>query len=248
MSAVSLARMPPLVGYVFRACMPAKRLAALALPVGAILVAGLMSTLIESRTANRAFAEVSGNAIFGLALPLGALIIGDAVLGAEARSGNLAFTWLSPARFGEIAVARWLGGWMIALVTLVPAVMIAAVLADAPTQAVPIAVAATFGTGAHIALFVAIGALTRRAAVWSLAIVFLIEGLFGEVLSGIAQLSPTWQARAVFVGFGDTPQIMVRSGIPHGGDAIVRLVILTVVFLRLAAIGLRRMRLTGSHD
>ena len=58
---------------------------------------------------------------------------------------------------------------------------------------------------AYVAVFIAIGCLTRRTAVWSLAFVFLVERLLGAALTGIAQLSPTWESRAIFVGFLDDP-------------------------------------------
>ena len=67
---------------------------------------------------------------------------------------------------------------------------------------------------------------------WSLAFVFLVERLLGAALTGIAQLSPTWESRAIFVGFlDDPPSRLVRDGIPQGGDAVVRLVIVTIVAL-----------------
>ncbi|MFP5321908.1 MAG: hypothetical protein ACLGIC_08675, partial [Acidimicrobiia bacterium] len=111
----------------------------------------------------------------------------------------------------------------------------------------PIALAAAAGTAAHIALFVLVGALTRRAAVWSLAIVFVVERLLGAVLSGIAQLSPTWQGRAVFAGLADLRDLR-RSGVPEGWEAVVRLGLLTAVFLVVASFGLRRLQLTGARD
>ena len=55
-------------------------------------------------------------------------------------------------------------------------------------------------SAAYIALFVMIGVLVRRAAVWALAVVFLGERLLGGALSGIAQLSPLWQAQQVYAG------------------------------------------------
>ena len=70
---------------------------------------------------------------------------------------------------------------------------------------------------------------------WSLAFVFLVERLLGAALTGIAQLSPTWESRAIFVGFlDDPPSRLVRDGIPQGGGAVVRLLIVTVVALVMA--------------
>jgi hypothetical protein len=247
MTAVAAARrLPALVGYVPRACLPAKRLAVLALPCLTILASGLLARTLDDEAAV-AFGAVAGLGIFGLAMPLGTLVIGDAVLGAEVRSGTLPFTWLTPTRFWELALARWIGGWLVALATLVPSAALAAVLAGAASLVGPIALATAAGAAAHIALFVLIGCLTRRAAVWSLAVVFVIERLLGAVLSGIAQLSPTWQGRAVLAGVGDLGNLR-RSGIPEGWDAVARLGLLTVVFLVVASLGLRRLQLTGTRD
>jgi hypothetical protein len=242
-----LRRLPALVAYVPRACLPRRRLAVLALPCATILASGLLARAVDDR-AVRAFTDVAGLGIFGLAMPLGTLVIGDAVLGAEVRSGTLSFTWLTPVRFWELALARWLGGWLVALCTLVPSAALAAVLAGASSLVGPVVVATAASAAAHIALFVLIGALTRRAAVWSLAIVFVIERLLGAVLSGIAQLSPSWQGQAAFVGIGDVTGVRARSGIPEGWDAVVRLGLLTVVWLAVATFGLRRLQLTGARD
>ena len=99
-----------------------------------------------------------------------------------------------------------------------------------------------------MAVFIAIGCVAQRAAVWSLAFVFLVERLLGAALSGIAQLSPGWEARAVFVDFADAPEDLVRSGIPHGTAAIVRLLIITAVALAIASRRLRTLKLSGSSD
>jgi ABC-2 type transport system permease protein len=246
MNATAVRRLPALVAYVPRACLPARRLAVLALPCLTILASGLLARTLDGR-ATSDFGQVAGLGIFGLAMPLGTLVVGDAVLGAEVRSGTLPFTWLTPTRFWELALARWFGGWLLCLVTLTPSAALAAVIAGAPSLVGPIVVATAAGAAAHVAMFVAIGCLTRRAAVWSLAIVFVVERLLGAVLSGIAQLSPTWQGRAVFRGLGDL-RVLGRSGIPQGWDAVVRLGLLTVVFLALATWGLRRLQLTGARD
>lgn len=246
MTATVVRRLPALVAYVPRACLPMRRLAVLALPCLTIIASGLLARTLDGR-ATADFGQVAGLGIFGLAMPLGTLVVGDAVLGAEVRSGTLPFTWLTPTRFWELAVARWFGGWIVCLLTLTPSAALAAVIAGAPSLAGPIVVATAAGAAAHVALFVAIGCITRRAAVWSLAIVFVVERLLGAVLSGIAQLSPTWQGRAVFRGLGDL-RVLGRSGIPQGWDAVVRLSLLTAVFLALATWGLRRLQLTGARD
>ena len=67
----------------------------------------------------------------------------------------------------------------------------------------------------YVAVFIAIGCITRRTAVWSLAFVFLVERLLGAALTGIAQLSPTWESRAIFVGLlDDVPDRLDPRGHP----------------------------------
>ena len=139
-------------------------------------------------------------------MPIAALVIGDSVLGAEVRAGTFHFTWLSPTPTWQIVLGRWLGGSIVALVTIAPACALAAVVAGAPDSA---------GAGVRrrrrrqrrrtSRCSSPIGCLTRRTAVWSLAFVFLVERLLGAALTGIAQLSPTWESRAIFVGYLDDP-------------------------------------------
>ena len=244
----SASRFLAIVRYTLRSCLPLRRWAAILLPcVGAVLF-GLLSHAVRA-SAERAFANIAAEAIYGLVVPIAALVIGDSVLGAEVRSGTFHFTWLSPAPTWQIVLGRWLGGSLVAIVTVGPACALAAIVAGVPDHAVPAAVAGIVGSVSYVAVFIAVGCLTRRTAVWSLAIVFLVERLLGAVLTGIAQLSPQWESRAIFVGLiDDPPRRLVREGIPGGGDAIVRLMIVAAVMLVLANWRMRHMRLAGAAD
>lgn len=236
------------LGYTLRACLPAKRWFGVLLPcVGAVLF-GLLSTLPDT-SRERAFTGAASNALFGLLLPLTCLVVGDAVMGADIRAGTFPLTWLSPVRFRVIVVGRWLGGWLVVLVTLVPAFALAAVVAGVAEVAAAIAIAAAFGAAAYVALFEMIGVLARRAAVWSLAVVLLGERLLGDALSGIAQLSPLWLAGQAYAGFAedDGGRRMLRDGVPQGGGALVRLAVITVVCLAVATWRMRHIR-PGSAD
>ncbi|MDO8362756.1 MAG: ABC transporter permease subunit [Actinomycetota bacterium] len=234
--------------YTRRSCFPPKRWAALLLPCAGALLFGLLSRAVDL-TPDRAFANVAAEGIFSLVMPITALVIGDSVLGAEVRSGTFHFTWLTPTPRWQIVVGRWLAGSLVALVTIAPAAAVAAVIAGSSSSAGPAFVAAAVGSTAYIAIFIAVGCITRRTAAWSLALVFLVERLLGAALTGIAQLSPTWESRAIFVGLlDDPPNRLVREGIPQGGDAVVRLVIVTVVTLALAIWRMKRMRLSGAAD
>jgi ABC-2 type transport system permease protein len=258
--------------YTFRSCFPRKRWAAILVPCGGALLFGLLAHAVHEPAqqafvtltsqpfaftshgsfndpAQRAFATVAADGIFGLVVPIAALVIGDSVLGAEVRAGTFHFTWLTPTPTWQIVLGRWAAGSILALATIAPACALAAVIAGTPESAVPAFVAAAVGSASYVAVFVAIAVLTRRTAVWSLTFVFLVERLLGTALTGIAQLSPTWESRAIFVGLIDNaPSRLVRHGIPQGVSAVVRLVIVTVVALAVANWRMRHLRLSGASD
>jgi ABC-type transport system involved in multi-copper enzyme maturation permease subunit len=241
-------RFVAIVVYTLQSCFPKKRWAAVLVPCAGALLFGLLSYSV-SDTAQRAFASVAADGIFGLMVPIAALIIGDSVLGAEVRAGTFHFTWLSPTPAWQIVLGRWVGGSIVALITIAPAAALAALIAGTPETALPTYVAAAIGSMAYVAVFIAIAALTRRTAVWSLAFVFLVERLLGSALTGIAQLSPTWESRAIFLGYlKSVPGDVARTGIPQGGAAIVRLLIVTVVVLGIAIWRIGHMRWAGASD
>jgi ABC-type transport system involved in multi-copper enzyme maturation permease subunit len=237
-----------IVRYTLQSCVPPRRWAAVLLPCAGAVLFGVL-TLAVDETADRAFANIAAEAIFSLVMPIAALVIGDSVLGAEIRAGTFHFTWLSPTPTWQIVLGRWLGGSLVALVTIAPSCALAAYVAGSPDSAGPAFLAAIVGSVSYVAVFIAVGCLTRRTAVWSLALVFLVERLLGAALTGIAQLSPTWQSRAIFVGYlDDPPSRLIRDGIPQGADAVVRLTIVTIVALVLANWRMRHLRLSGAAD
>lgn len=235
-----------IVRYTVRACVPSQRVLLL-LPIAGALLFGLLSRLSDE-AAVTAFARVGGTAMHTLILPITCLVIGDALLGAEIRSGVFAFTWLSPVRYSTIAAGRWLGGWIIAAAILVPAAAGAAFVAGAPSSAGAAAVAALAGAGAYLALFVAIGATFKRPVVWSLVLVILVERLLGAALAGIAQLSPGWLAQAVLVGITGSAEELARDGVPSGWAAVGRLALVTLVGLAIATRRLRSLKPASSAD
>jgi len=233
-----------IVGYTLRACLPAKRWWGVALPCLGALGFGWLATLDDTSSIQRSFAVVAEQGLFGLVLPLTCLVLGDAVMGADIRAGTFALTWLSPVRFRTIVVGRWLGAWLVALVTLVPAMVLATVAAGLPDGAAPMALATITGSAAYLGLFVMIGVLVRRSAVWSLAVVFLVERLLGGAVSGIAQISPMWEAQQVYAGLADDAGgwRLLRDGTPNGAGAVVRLALILVVTLAVATWRMGRLR------
>jgi hypothetical protein len=233
--------------YAARVSVPPKRLLLLALPCAATVVLGLISSGLPEHPGGHQPFDAVTTMTFALVVPLACLVIGDAVLGAEVRTGTFALTWLSPCRFSTIVLARWLAGWLIAAAALLVATTASAVVAGHPERIGSLAIAVIAGSGAYVALFVLVGATVRRAALWSLAIVLLVEDLLGAVLSGIAQLSPQWLGAMAYAGLADREDTL-REGMPTGGGAVVRLVVLGAVFLVIAVRRIRRLRLVGAGE
>lgn len=233
--------------YALRICVPPKRALLLSLPCVGALLFGLLAHAVDDPTPAGQFNTISG-ALFGLVLPLACLVVGDAMLGTEVRTGSFSLTWLSPVPFSTIVLARWSAGWLVASAAVTPALALSAAIAGVPEAVGPIALASIAGTAAYVALFVFIGAAVRRAAWWSLGIVLIGERLLGAVLAGIAQLSPQWLATMVYAGLVPDPGSLERRGMPTGGAAVGRLVVLTVVFVALAVWRIRRLRLTSRDD
>jgi hypothetical protein len=236
-----------IVTYTLRSALPTKRRIGALVPAAAAILFGLLATTLQD-SADSAFVEVASEALFLVVLPITCLIIGDAVVGAEVRSATFAFTWMSPVPTWVIALGRWIGGTVVAGGTIAVAFAVAAVVAGAPETAGSAAVSGAFGAGAYIAVFIAIGCITKRTAVWSLAFVVMVEQLLGRSLTGIAQLCPGWVSRAAFLGLTDVREDLQRDGMPQGTGALVRLVVITVVALALANARLRSLRLAGSAD
>jgi hypothetical protein len=239
--------LPALTAYALRTCLPPKRRVAMLVPCVAAVVFGLLVRTADGVPVED-FARVASLALFGLVLPVTTLIVGDAVLGAEIRRGSFTFTWMTPVPSWQIVIARWVAGTAVAGLGLAVSFALAAVAAGASRTAGPAALAAVFGAAAYIAIFMAIGSIAQRAAVWSLAYVFLVERLLGAALSGIAQLSPTWEARGAFVGLADVQESLHRAGIPHGVSALVRLTLITAVALAITIRRLPRLKMAGSSD
>lgn len=231
-----------LVGYTVRACLPAKRWIGVLLPCVGALFFGWLSTMLNYDYEPRNFASVAEQGLFGLILPLTCLVIGDAVIAADVRAGTFQLTWLSPVRFPTIVLGRWLGGWLVALLTLVPAFLLAAVIAEHDDAIGPLAVAVGAGSAAYVALFVAMGVLVRRSAMWALALVFLGERMLGNALAGVGQVSPLWQAQQAFAGLWDEGWLIERSGMPEGWSAVARLALVAVVCLLIASWRVGHMR------
>lgn len=123
-----------IVACTLRTALPGRRWIGVLLPCVAAVLFGLLVRSTDG-IAEEDFARVGALALFGLVLPVTCLVVGDAVLGADLRSGSFAFTWLSPVPAWQIVLGRWLGGSIVAAGCLSVAFALAGTVAGASASA-----------------------------------------------------------------------------------------------------------------
>lgn len=241
------------VVYAVRACVPPRRWALLALPVAAGVLFAVLVELEGSDAADSTVRQADDlkfllGALLGFVLPFACLIVGDAVLGAERRSGLLTLTWLSPAPFATIVGGRFVGAWAVANVALLPAMVVAMAIIGQPDAAGVLVLAVVAGSAAYLAIFMAIGVATRRGMLWSLGFVVVGEQTVMPAIPSLAQLSPQLLARSAYAGLGPLGEALERSGMPSGWGAVARLALITVIALIVTERVLSRVVILSGAD
>lgn len=238
--------MTAVISYAVRACLPSRRWTGLVIVFGACLAFGLLAHVPDSgrRLPSPGWPRPDCS---GWSCPSPPWSSATASSG-PTSAGDVRVQLVVTRANAHPRPRPLAGGSATAVTVMAPAFALSAVVAGAPDAAAPAALAATTGAVAYVALFVAIGAVTRRSTLVSLLWVFLFERLLGTALTGIAQLSPTWESRAVFTGLAAVPADLVRRGIPSGWSAVGRLCVMTIVALAVATWRLGRLRLTGPAD
>src|SRR5690606_27672014 len=87
----SLAPVWAMLVYTLRTSLPGRRRWGLILPCLGAVGFGAINRVIPGSAADN-FADMAAVGLFGLVLPITALVVGDAVLGAEVRRGSFTFT------------------------------------------------------------------------------------------------------------------------------------------------------------
>jgi ABC-2 type transport system permease protein len=188
--------------------------------------------------------QLLGN--FGLAvlLPVVAVIVGTAAIGSELDDGTIIYLLAKPIPRGLVAVVKYVVAWVIVVLLVCPAILVAGIVArggDADLG-MAYAVAAGFGALEYTAVFLALSLFTSRALVVGLAYVVIWEGAVAGLFEGTRILSVRQHALAIADAIGGEGAIDAALEV---GPALVVGTIITVVAVVLAIRRLERVELRG---
>ena len=188
--------------------------------------------------------QLLGN--FGLAvlLPVVAVIVGTAAIGSELDDGTIIYLLAKPIPRGLVAVVKFVVAWVITVLLVCPAILLAGIVARGGDADLGIAyaVAAGFGALEYTAVFLALSLFTSRALVVGLAYVVIWEGAVAGLFEGTRILSVRQHALAIADAIGGEGAIDAPLEL---GPALVVGLIVTIVAVVLAVRRLERVELRG---
>jgi ABC-2 type transport system permease protein len=174
----------------FRATMGRKRAFLFAIPPALLL---LVTVLLKVAKPERASwpADILGVFGFSVVLPLTALIIGTSVLGAEIDDGSILHLLATPVRRSSVIITKFAVAAAITMLFVAVPELLAGLIATGGVTRLAVGVFAGVLAGSVIynALFVMVSALTTRAIAVGLLYLLVWEGLLGNLVSGVRELS-----------------------------------------------------------
>ncbi|HSJ00239.1 MAG TPA: ABC transporter permease, partial [Patescibacteria group bacterium] len=210
-----------------------------------VLVAVLFQLADQPEDESLAFTgQLLGN--FGLAvlLPVVAVIVGTAAIGSELEDGTIIYLLAKPIPRRLVAVVKFVVAWLIVVVLVCPAILLAGVVATGGDAELGLAyaVAAGFGALEYTAVFLALSLVTSRALVVGLAYVVIWEGAVAGLFEGTRILSVRQHALAVADALGGEGAIEAALEL---APALVVGLLVTLVAVVIAIRRLERVELRG---
>jgi ABC-2 type transport system permease protein len=180
---------------------------------------------------------------FGLAvlMPLVALLIGTAALGAEIEDGTAVYLLAKPIPRSTIVLTKLVVSTVAAvLLTSVPIFVAGLIASRGLGGGVVLAftVAAAIGSLIYCAIFLAFSLLTGRALIFGLIYVLVWEGLLAGLFAGTRVLSVRQQTLAFSDALTDAPKTVLDAQL----DLTTALVVGAVLLIGATAIAIRRLQ------
>jgi ABC-2 type transport system permease protein len=175
-------------------------------------------------------------------LPVTALIVGTAVLGAEIEDGTILHILAKPLPRRQIVLTKLaVSAAIIGTIAAVP-MMVAGTVAQSARFGLALAVGCFVAALAYGAVFLVLSLLTRRPVLIGLAYVLLWEGLLGNLLASTRELSIHQYALTVATRIAPTDLLHSHVGLPV---AIVMSAVFLVGGTLVAIDRLRSFSVTG---
>lgn len=180
---------------------------------------------------------------FGLAvlMPLVALLLGTAALGAEIEDGTAVYLLAKPVPrrtivFTKLAVAA-VGS---ILLTSVPMLLAGAIAAQGLANGLVLALAVAAGVGSLIycAMFLAFSLVTSRALIFGLLYVLVWEGLLAGLFAGTRTFSVRQQTLAFADALSDVPRTVLNAQL----DLTTAVIVGGILFIGAILIAVRRLQ------
>jgi ABC-2 type transport system permease protein len=182
---------------------------------------------------------------FGVVLPMVALIVGTAVLGAEIDDGTIVQVLATPLARRDIVLAKLAVAAGITTAASAVPMFVVGLIIQSTRFGLGLALAAAAGSVAYTAVFLALSLLTRRPVFVGLLYVLIWEGLLGNLLAGSRLLSIQQYALTIAAKAGDSSLLPTRVSLPV---AVVMSAVFLVAGTVLAIERLRSFTLTGETN
>jgi ABC-2 type transport system permease protein len=216
-----------------------QRRAWLLLPMPLVLV-GLTVIGRASGVGARDWIPVVAGFGFSIILPLTALIVGTAVLGAEIDDGTITHILTKPLPRYEIILSKLLVATVVTMLSV--GLPMAVAVPDSVRLGVGLAVGALIASLAYSALFIALSLVVRRAVPVGLLYVLVWEGTLGNALEGTQMFSVQQCAKTVAAAIADYSDLAAKVSTPLAATMIG---VLAVAGTALAIDRLRSFSLAG---
>jgi ABC-2 type transport system permease protein len=177
---------------------------------------------------------------FGMAvlLPLVSVIVGTAAIGSELDDGTIIYLLSKPIPRFQIGLVKLVVAWLVTVVIVAPAILVAGVVGTGGEVALGLAyaVAAVVGALEYTAIFAALSLITSRALVVGLAYVVIWEGVIAGLFAGTRTVSVRQHALAIADGFG------VQGSVTAALELGTAITVALVVILLAAVLTVRRLQ------
>ncbi len=189
----------------------------------------------------RTFVDITLGAYFALVLPIVAIVIASAALGAERRDQTLSVIVLRPIPRSAIATTKVLASWAVsAVLGAIGVVALALALAAGPgfdaTIVIGLATGMVISTGAYSALIVPLGFITDRAVIFALAYLLVFENGVVTALPGLSVLSPSRLGIRTLGLVAEDLRITIDSSLNTMSFDAAPIITTTIVYLVLGAL------------